>query len=541
MGWKLDSLTLTSVKESSFQPITDADKKVLDPFRPLHLYDDAARSFALTSHTEDGIDKKPWLHSTLPGGGHRFERVSPDGELVIRKDYLPPEKPDEYHLTLRVSVSNQGAKEKRFGYTLLGSAGLVEPTSSRMWGVEALVATRDNQGSLDLQRQQAAKIVEESKENKKSLSAQANPAMGNKIAFLGLSTKYFACVVVPLDTNHPLDSARARSLADVAGRPIAKAEEQLAAQHGDSIAKQAAVEGVLSEFVVPAGAEVSQDYLVFVGPRDAKLLSANPLYTKAGLEPLVDYTSRLPGAETSARLLTWILEVFHALTRSWGLSIILLTLVTRAVLHPVMVKQLKSSQKMQTLAPEMTKIKAKYEGKDGKMSPENQRRFQAEQWELYKKHGVNPFGCMGPMLLQLPIFYGLYNALGAAYELRHASFLWIRDLSEPDVVARLPFNLPMHGTNALCVLPILMLVVYVFQMKSMPKPADPQAAEQQKIMNWMMPVMGYFFYMVPSGLLLYYITSSTVGMLEQRWIKRQLAHESAQGRQGTPVPTRTGA
>jgi YidC/Oxa1 family membrane protein insertase len=286
--------------------------------------------------------------------------------------------------------------------------------------------------------------------------------------------------------------------------------------------KEITVTGTRSQFTIAPGTTVSQDYLVFAGPLWKELLDGHPAYQAPNLTSLVDYPSWIPGVRFLAIFLTKVLVGFHWLTRSWGLSIILLTVLVRACLHPLMVKQTKSTQKMQLLAPETAKLKEKYQDKDGNMSTEDQRKFQAEQMELWKKHGINPLGCMGPMILQLPIFIGLWNALRYAFELRQSSFLWIRDLTEPDVIARLPFTLPMHGTNALCILPLVMLVVYVLQMKTMPKSADPQQAEQQKMMQWIMPVMGYMFYSMQSGLLLYYITSSLLGMVEQRWIKKRL-------------------
>ncbi len=321
------------------------------------------------------------------------------------------------------------------------------------------------------------------------------------------------------------DVAEAHPLVEILGKqPDASQEAALKKPNEPNIAREATVRATRSEYQIDSKATVTQEYYVFAGPLWKELLENHPLYAKANLGSLVSYPSWIPGVKWLAILLTKLLVGFHALTRSWGISIILLTLLVRAAMHPLMVKQTRSTQKMSSLSPEINKLKEKYQDKDGNMSAEDSKKFQAEQMELWKKHGINPLGCMGPMFLQLPIFYGLWNTLRYAFELRQSSFLWIRDLTEPDVVARLPFSLPMHATNALCILPIVMLVVYLVQMKTMPKPvtADPQQQDTQKIMQWMMPVMGYMFYSLQSGLLLYYITSSIIGMLEQRWIKKRL-------------------
>src|SRR5262249_48296650 len=151
--------------------------------------------------------------------------------------------------------------------------------------------------------------------------------------------------------------------------------------------------------------------------------------------------------------------------------------------------------------------------------------------------GVNPVGCLGPMFLQIPVFIALYGAVNNAYELRQAPFIgWITDLSEPDVVMRLPWAIFVgHGTNALAILPILMIIVYILQAKMQPPPADPKAAEQQKMMSFMMPALGYMFWTMPSGLLLYFVTSAVLGMAESKWIKSRLAKLEAEFKGQPPV------
>ncbi|MBI3724461.1 YidC/Oxa1 family insertase periplasmic-domain containing protein [bacterium] len=491
-GGALESLAFKDIKESSFRLITHEDKKDLDP----------------------------------------------DGDLVLSKEWKPSEDPSDYHLTLTVSVENRGKEAKRFGYEIFGPAGMVEPTTCRPQGIQVELDLKDGQGGHATTKGDTLALVKGGKDKK--LTLQASPQLNTRISFFGLTAKYFAVVVIPEDKQHPPESVWTETILDLAGRKATAEEMKHAESFVDSIAREATAVAKVPEFEVPPGATVSQDYALYVGPKSDATFADKPLYSNAGLRELAKYGSSVPGADFLAGLLTWVLQALHALTKSWGASIILLTFIVRACLHPLMVKQVRNTLKMQALGPETAKLKEKYSDKDGKMKPEDQRRFQAEQWELMKKHGVNPLGCMGPMLLQFPIFIGLWAALSFAFDLRQSSFLWIRDLSEPDVVARLPFNLPFQGTNALCILPFVMLVVYIVQMRTMPKPADPQAAEQQKIMNWMMPVFGYMFYMFPSGLLLYYITSATLGMIEQRWIKSRLGPPKgpAKGDEARVVPVK---
>jgi YidC/Oxa1 family membrane protein insertase len=525
-GGSVDTLKFNELKESSFKPVAQTDPPVNDlgPLELLKVWDPAERSFALTSKAaNEALDAVEWLHEEIPGG-HRFSRILPGGELLVTKEYLLPEATNgpyqDYHVTLRVSVENLGDAVQQFHYALMGPAGLVEQPTMRPLPVEAAIGRRDEQGGFTVEKRSAKDIFSDVKDNKGTLKVQAPGA--NRIAFYGIIEKHFGCVVIPQDDRLPIEAASADTLLHLLGKTPGPTDEKAFATQEPTIVKEVAVTGTRSSFSVSPHARVSQDYIIFAGPLWREMLDSHPVYSKADMGELVNYTSIIPGVKWLAILLTKILLGFHWLTRSWGLSIVLLTILVRAALHPLMVRQTKSTQKMQSLGPEINKIKEKYQDKDGNMSPEDTKKFQAEQMDLWKKHGINPLGCMGPMLLQLPIFYGLWNALQYAFELRHSSFLWIRDLTEPDVVARLPFSLPMHGTNAFCILPIVMLVVYIFQMKSMPKSQDPQQAEQAKMMQWMMPIFGYMFYSIQSGLLLYYITSSALGMLEQRWIKKRL-------------------
>lgn len=525
-----DPKTSGSMRESSFTPVAPHDRAIseLEGFQLLKTWDPGVRSFALESKlANEPLGNVGWLHQAIEGG-HRFTRVLPDGDLVVTKEYLlaPPTKDNtysDYHFLLRISVENRGEKSRSFNYSLLGPAGLIEPTTSSPLPLEAVIGHRDEAGGYATEEKAAADIWKGWKDKETPLKVQASG--GTRIAFFGLAEKQFACVVMPGENRLLPDVAEAHPLVEILGKqPDASQEAALKKPNEPNIAREATVRATRSEYQIDSKATVTQEYYVFAGPLWKELLENHPLYAKANLGSLVSYPSWIPGVKWLAILLTKLLVGFHALTRSWGISIILLTLLVRAAMHPLMVKQTRSTQKMSSLSPEINKLKEKYQDKDGNMSAEDSKKFQAEQMELWKKHGINPLGCMGPMFLQLPIFYGLWNTLRYAFELRQSSFLWIRDLTEPDVVARLPFSLPMHATNALCILPIVMLVVYLVQMKTMPKPvtADPQQQDTQKIMQWMMPVMGYMFYSLQSGLLLYYITSSIIGMLEQRWIKKRL-------------------
>ncbi len=158
-------------------------------------------------------------------------------------------------------------------------------------------------------------------------------------------------------------------------------------------------------------------------------------------------------------------------------------------------------KEMQALQPHIEELRKHYK--------DNPQKLNKEIMELYRKHKVNPFsGCL-PLLLQMPIFFALYQALMRSISLRGATFLWIKDLSHPDRLFLLPNSLPILG-NEINILPIVMTVGMFIQQKiSMTSTATSGSAEQQKIMMIIMPLMfGLIFYHMPAGLVLYWFVNS---------------------------------
>ncbi len=221
-----------------------------------------------------------------------------------------------------------------------------------------------------------------------------------------------------------------------------------------------------------------------------------------------------------ASLLLAVLGFFHSITGNWGFSIILLTMSVRLVLFPInrrsQTAMSRYQAKMKRLQPKIDEVKKKYES-------DTQRQRQ-EQAKLMQSEGAfPPLGGCAPMFLQIPVFWGLFSALRVSFDLRQAPFLgWIRDLSKPDALMELGWTIPVVGwqMETLNVLPPLMVVLWVLQQRSMPKPADDQAARMQKMMMWMPVLFGVMLYNYAAGLSLYMITQSGLGIFEQRVIKK---------------------
>jgi YidC/Oxa1 family membrane protein insertase len=205
-------------------------------------------------------------------------------------------------------------------------------------------------------------------------------------------------------------------------------------------------------------------------------------------------------------------------------------------MFPLSYKQTKSMARMQALKPEIDRINEEYK-------TDMQKRSQATQ-ELYRKHQINPLaGCL-PVLLQLPIFMGLYRALMVDVELRGSplfgeSVRWASDLAAPDMLWNWSHVMPGFIQSLLGpylnVFPLVTVALFLITQKmSMPPPTNEQAAMQQKMMKYMTIFIGFMFYKVASGLCLYFIVSSLWGIAERKLLpKAQTADSPAGGATGS--------
>jgi len=195
-----------------------------------------------------------------------------------------------------------------------------------------------------------------------------------------------------------------------------------------------------------------------------------------------------------ARGMSWLLRAIYGFVGNWGFAIVLLTLLVRVLLLPAVIPQFKNMAKQRALKPEIDKINELYK--------DDREKKGAAMMELWRKHKVNPLGGCLPVLLQMPIFFALYQTLSTSIELYHAPFvLWWTDLSSPD-----PFY----------VLPITLGALMFIQQKLTPVQMD---ATQAKVMLYAMPLMMTFFMLLlPTGLCLYMVTSSAVGITQQRYM-----------------------
>ncbi|MEI8121136.1 MAG: YidC/Oxa1 family insertase periplasmic-domain containing protein [bacterium] len=202
--------------------------------------------------------------------------------------------------------------------------------------------------------------------------------------------------------------------------------------------------------------------------------------------------------------LLWSLNKLYWLIPNYGIAIILLTLIVRIIFWPLTHKGTESMKRMQALQPQIKELQEKYRDKPQKL--------QQETMALYRENKVNPLGGCLPMLVQIPVFFALFNVLRSAVELRFAPFLWVKDLSAAENllvgISPIPINL----------LPILMTVTQIWQQKLTPAAGDPA---QQKMMMWMMPIMMLMFlYSMPAALVLYWTANQVMMIIQLYWQRR---------------------
>ncbi len=248
------------------------------------------------------------------------------------------------------------------------------------------------------------------------------------------------------------------------------------------------------------GSSPTERYTVFVGPKELDILKA----VGKGFERSINFGYF---GFISVPFL-YVLHFFHRFTGSYGIDIILLTVLIKLLMAPLTHKSYVSMKQMQKLQPQMERLKEKFSNDKEKLNK--------EIMELYRRNGVNPLGGCLPMVFQLPVFYGLYSALGTPIELRHAPFLWIKDLSRPDWQS-LPFTLGSWHLG-IPVLTIFMGASMFLQQWMTPTAGDPN---QRKMMMLMPLIFTFMFVSFPAGLTVYWLVNNLLTIGQQYWINRK--------------------
>ncbi len=445
------------------------------------------------------------------------------GESVrLRRRYLL--EPGTFELGMEVEIENLGEQTQELAYRLEGVNGV---TLEGWWYSNKISPNWSGAAARDIVYKTAAdghQLISGYTLHKQAKREPTNPDQAifapdgdpaaRDLEYIGVDAQYFLAAYL---TSTGGESDPANAYRRAAAGIVADAE-QIPRHQERAVNTSFSLDSVVA--TVPPGGSLRDELSLFAGPKDPEILASY------GLGDCVYYG----WFSAFAKVLASLLHLLYAIVGNYGVAIILLTVIVRGAMFPLSRKAAINAQKMQELAPELKKIADRY--KD-----DLEARMKAQR-ELQKRVGFNPLaGCL-PMFLQLPIFIGLYRALSVDIELRQAAFssatAWASNLAGPDMLAYwgdwLWGYLSGRGTGWLGpyfnILPVAVVLLFLLQQKLfMPPATDEQTAMTQKVMSWMTLVMGLFFFRVPAGLCIYFITSSLWGIAERVFVKKTLPQQ----------------
>ena len=432
------------------------------------------------------------MQSNSPAGEVVFERTDERQLQTVKKFTMPKGSglAEEYTSTMEVTFTNRGSQPIQVPgyYVHTGAAAPIHKNDMPYY--TGLSYLHDGSGAFkDVNSFTTGGFLFFGKTEQPFFQQNFS-----QVGWVGVTNQYFSSVVTAVDKAGSAVWAHKfnASEAPIIGAPGGKAPA-------------VGVEGALgmSGFSLEPGQSTQQTFQIYTGPREHRRL----LLLGAQQERIMDFG--MFGIISRALLssMNWLNSKFG----SYSAAIIVLTIIIKLLLYPLQNKATASMKKMQALQPKMTELREKYQ--------DDPQRMNTELMRLYKEYGVNPFGGCLPILIQIPIFFGFYNMLGKAVELRNSQFLWVKDLSQPDTIAYLPLiGLPLN------VLPLVMAGTMFWQMAISPKSGDPV---QQRVFMFMPLIFVFFCYNFASALALYW-TVQNIFSIVQLYLTRNQTTPSLQ-------------
>ena len=460
----------------------------------------------------------------------RFEAVIKNrdtGEPVLKLTKTYKVSRNNYMLDCDLTLENLSAAEQKFSFNLAGPGGL--GTEAYGQDVRKIVAGyRDSRDQIASESLAIAKLMKA-----KTLEDRRLKVYGGKLLWVAAVNKYFAAILVPAPDQN-------KNYCDWVADRTGRFYDPDGDPKTDSGTETLGVDLKTGTSTLDAQASKTYRFELYVGPKDKSFFDKNELYRNLGFVQTIDFMGCCCPAWMINPLAFGILAIMKWMHGFWphnyGIVIIILVFLMRLALHPVTKKSQVSMSKMSKLAPRAEEIKKKYANNKAEMNK--------QMMALYREQGASPIMGMLPMMVQMPIWIALWSAVYASIDLRGAAFLpfWITDLSAPDALFRFPaFTLPLFGKlDSFNLLPILMGVAFYLQQKLMPSPAatNPQAAQQQKMMQIMLPLMfPLMLYKGPSGVNLYIMASTFAGVIEQHVIRRHIEEKEEAESQGVVSAT----
>ena len=474
----------------------------------------------------------------------RFEAVITAGdtdEPVMKLTKTYQVFPASYMLNCSITVENLAETEQKVRLNLAGPIGTGREgirTDMR----RAIACYRNSKGQITTK---GTRLKFSAKMLRKSNGLDKRPLAkpGSHFLWTAAVNKYFAAILVPLpdEGKNYCDWIR-----DKTGTFYNPDRDQRADSGDETVSVDLKLLATKLSPVGQTNNTKTYNFHLYLGPKDKRLFDKNKLYKNLGFVHTIDFLGCCCPAAIIKPLAFGILslmEWMYGFIGNYGIVIIILVFLVRIILHPLSKKSQVSMNKFSRIlsAPEVQEIRKKY----AKNKTEMNKRILAFQ----KERGVSPTTpIMGmlPMFVQMPLWIALWSAVYASISLRGAAFLpfWITDLSAPDALVRFPeaiiVPLLKWKIEAFNLLPILMGVAFYLQQKLMPKQAaaNPQAAQQQKMMMIMMPIMfPLMLYKGPSGVNLYIMSSVFAGVFEQYFIRKHIQEKEQEQATGMVAAT----
>jgi YidC/Oxa1 family membrane protein insertase len=407
------------------------------------------------------------------------ERTTPDG-ITIRKKFSmlqSSDKKDNFLIALNVDIQNTGTEPYTNGdyFVALGSASPIHPRdypyyTRLVWCINGKAKDRNvssfqgGSGFLGFGAHPPQPFFQEN-------FAGAE--------WTAVTDQFFATIIAPLNAK----------ATGIWGRSFQVSATQ----------NMTGIEGAMRMpgFQVQPGQTYNARFQIWSGPKIYHRL--------AQLEHNESEIMNFGVFKIVSQFLLNFLNTIHSFVKSYGIAILVLTLVVRLVLWPLQSKANQTMRKTALLGPKMQELREKYK--------DDPTRMNQEVMKLYKQYGINPVGGCLPMAIQIPIFFGLYQMLAQAVELRNAKFLWVPDLSQPDTVAHLPgLGWPIN------IIPLLMAATQIWLMAMTPKTGDPT---QRRMMMFTPLIFLFFCYNFAAALALYYTAQNIFSILQFYQNKRQ--------------------
>ena len=404
----------------------------------------------------------------------RFEHTTAE-QVAIRKKFFfqqSPENKDNYVAEMDVDFENRGTEPYRSAgyFVALGSAAPIHPKdypsyTRLVWCIAGKAKGIDvgwfgsGGGFLGLGERAARPFYQE------------NIAGAEWVA---VSDQFFTTLLAPLTAK--ADAVWGRRF------DIQRPPDQ----------KLLGIEGALGMpgFELQPGQTYSARFEIYVGPKLYHRLAQLP-HNEA---EIMDFGM----FKLVCQFLLNFMNLLHSWLHDYGLAILALTTIIKLTLWPIQNRANRSMRQMAALSPKMQELKEKYK--------DDPTRMNQEVMKLYKQYGINPVGGCLPMLIQIPIFFGLFKMLGQAVELRNAKFLWVKDLSQPDTVAHLPLlGWPIN------IIPLCMAATQIWLMAMTPKTGD---ATQRRVMMFTPLIFLFICYNFAAALALYYTAQNLFSILQ---------------------------